>query len=226
MLSIKKIMNRTQDNNIIKKAWIPVKYLKKINNQTNYYIEDESFVEKKEFIDCSFSGAIENSEVEKNIFQKCTFENFQLAGVLFKNVRFNDCYTLNTGIKHSKLIRSEFNESKLLGISFDSSIGSDITFLNCNCQFADFRETKFKRTIFENCILREADFQGADLNGVTFNNCDLREAQFSFAILDGTNFCSSRIEGIKIQTESLRGAIVSYQQAAYLGTRFLGLNIH
>ena len=82
-----------------------------------------------------------------------------------------------------------------------------------------------KRVIFENCILREADFQGADLRDVIFKNCDLREAQFSFATLNGTNFCSSKIEGIKLQPESLRGAIVDYHQAAYLGTKFLGLNI-
>jgi uncharacterized protein YjbI with pentapeptide repeats len=218
-------MKQKHDSNIIKKAWIPTKHLKAIINKANYYIKDESFVEKKEFIDCSFSGVIENSELEQNIFRRCTFENFQMSGCLFKNVRFNDCCTLNTDIKHSKLIRSEFNDSKLLGISFDSSIGTEVTFLNSNCQFADFRKTKFKRTIFENCILREADFQGADLRGVTFSNCDLHEAQFSFAILDGTNFCSSRIEGIKIQTQSLRGAIVDYHQAAYLGARLLGVKI-
>jgi uncharacterized protein YjbI with pentapeptide repeats len=217
-------MNRPQDKTI-KNPQIPIKYLKKINNQTNYYVKDESFVEKKEFTNCSFSGVVENSEFEQNIFRKCSFENFKIAGFLFKNIRFDNCHTLSTSIKHSKIIRSEFIGSKLLGISFDSCIGLDISFSNCNCQLADFRNIKLTKTIFENCNLREADFQNADLRGVVFKNCDLREAQLSFAKLVGTNFCNSKIEGIKAQQESFYGAIVDYSQAAYLGAKFLKLKI-
>ena len=218
-------MKRIQDSKTIRKARIPAKYLKTIKNQTNYYIEDESFVENKEFIDCSFSGVTENSELEQNIFRKCSFDNFRIAGFLMENIIFDNCHTLSTSIKHSKIIRSGFESSKLLGISFDSCIGLDIAFLNCNCQLADFRRIKLTKTIFENCNLREADFQDADLRGVIFNNCDLREAQLSFAKLAGTNFCNSKIEGVKAQYESFQGAIVDYSQAAYLGSRFLKLKI-
>ncbi len=218
-------MNKEQEVNI-KKAWIPFKKMVKVCNQSNFLIEDDCIMEKKEFIGCSFSSSItENSELEQNIFEKCTFDDVQMISFLFKNIRFNNCGAISTNFKNSKFVRTEFNSSKLLGISFESSIGNDITFSKCNCQLADFRKTKLKKTIFENCILREADFQGADLSGVTFTNCDLREAQFSFAILNGTFFCGSKIEGIKVQAESLRGAIVDYHQAAYLGTKTLGLKI-
>jgi uncharacterized protein YjbI with pentapeptide repeats len=218
-------MNKIQINNDVKKAWIPVKSLKKINNNTNYYIENESFIEKKEFSDCTFTGISENSEFKQNIFIKCSFNNFKLTGFLIKNTRFDICYTESTAIKHSKIIRAEFNNSKLLGLAFYSNIGSDITFLNSNCQFADFNNTKFTKTIFENCNLQEANFQNADLRGVIFKNCDLRKAQFSFAKLFGTNFSNSKIEGVKAHYENFYGAIVDYSQAAYLGTKYLKLNI-
>ena len=219
------IMNQKQAVDI-KKAWIPLKKMTKVCNQSDCIIEDDCFIKKKEFVGCSFSDYItESTELEQIVFEKCTFDNIQMLSFLFKNIRFNNCRTINTNFKNSKIIRTEFNGSKLLGISFESCIGTDITFSKCNCQFADFRETKFKRTVFEDCILRESDFQGADLSGVIFRNCDLREAQFSFTVLNGTHFCSSRIEGIKIQAESLHGAIVDYHQAAYFGSKLLGLKI-
>jgi uncharacterized protein YjbI with pentapeptide repeats len=211
----------------IKKAWIPSKDLKNNSKQVICSVDDESFIAKNKFEDCSFLNiTAENSEVEQNIFEKCVFDNVKMSGLLLKNIRLNNCNTSHTSIKHSKIVRAEFNYSKCLGISFESSIGRDITFLNCNCQYADFRRMKFKTTIFEDCILREADFQGADLSGAIFKNCDLREAQLSFTKLNGTDFCSSKIEGIRIQPESLRGAIVDYHQAAYLGSKFLGVKIN
>jgi uncharacterized protein YjbI with pentapeptide repeats len=131
----------------------------------------------------------------------------------------------NANLKNSRLERVEFRMSKLLGISFFSCSGTDILFIGSNCQFADFRESKFRKAVFIDCNLREADFQGADLRGFTFSNCDLRESQLSFALLNGTNFCSSKIEGIRVEPESLSGAIVDYHQSAYLGAKLLKLNI-
>ena len=216
-----------KEYSIIKKAWIPLKKMVRISDQSNILIKDDCLIEKKVFVNCSsFTGVVENSELEQILFEKCIFSDIGMLSFLLKNIRFNNCNLIKTSFKNSKLIRTEFNSSKLLGISLESSIGSDITFSECNCQFADFRKTKFQKTIFENCILRETDFQGADLSKVIFKNCDLREAQLSFAKLNGSNFCSSKIEGIKAQPESLRGAIVDYHQAAYLGTKFLGLTIH
>lgn len=217
---------KEEEINEIKKAWIPNKSLTKIINKKDYYIEDDAFIHKNEFLDCSFTGSVENAELKQNLFTKCSFEKFKMRSFLINNIIFDKSYTLNTIIKDSKIIRTEFNNSKLLGMTFDTCSGNDITFLNSNCQFVNFRKTQFKRTIFENCILREADFQGADLRGVIFNNCDLREAEFSFAILDGVNFCNSRIEGIKIQSNTLHGAVVDYHQAAYLGAKYLGLKIN
>jgi uncharacterized protein YjbI with pentapeptide repeats len=142
MLSTRKIMNQEQKNNI-KKAWIPLNKMVKVCNQSNFLVEDDCLVEKKEFIDCSFSARItEDSELKQSIFEKCTFNNIQMLSFLLKNIRFNNCCTINTSFKNSKFIRTEFNSSKLLGISLDSSIGTDITFTKCNCQFADFRKTK------------------------------------------------------------------------------------
>ena len=218
-------MKQIESNKKIKKAGIPVKYLKRIWDEENYYIEDESCVENMEFINCLFSGVIENTDLENNIFRKCSFKDFYVEKFLFKNTIFDNCYTLKTCIKDSKIICSEFKNSKFLGISFNSCIGSDIMYLNCNCQLADFRGSVLKRTIFEDCNLQEADFQNADLRGVIFKNCDLREAQFSFTKLAGTNFCDSKIEGIKAQYDSFNGAIVDYSQAAYLGIKFLKLKI-
>ncbi len=209
----------------MKKVRISVDNLKTIKDQVNYSFEDESFVEKKEFIGCSFIGSTESSEFEKNIFKNCSLKDIRFNDFFIKNVGFDNCYAHNTLIKASKIVCSIFKNSKLLGISFNSCIGVDINFINCNIQFADFRNIKLTGTVFKDCNLREADFQSADLRGVVFKNCDLRETQFSFAKLTNTNFSGSKIEGIKVQYENLQGAVVDYNQAAYLGSKYLKLRI-
>ncbi len=218
---------KSERGNSVRKPSLPAKYLVETTDIPEDLIVDDCLIEGRKFLKCSFSPGEVREDIEfiRNLFEKCAFDGARILNAWFKNNRFNNCSMVNADFKNSRLDRVEFRMSKLLGMSFFSCSGTDISFTGSNCQFADFRETKFKRTVFDDCNLREADFQGANLSGVTFNNCDLREAQFSFAKLNGTNFCSSRIEGIRVQPESLRGAIVDYHQAAYLGTKLLKLKI-
>jgi uncharacterized protein YjbI with pentapeptide repeats len=226
-LDYKQDAMENKHENSIKKPSLPTKYLDEIANIPENFITDDSLVEGQKFLKCSFppDKAMEEIEFIQNLFEKCTLDNVQISNAWFKNNCFHDCSMANADFKNSRFERMEFRISKLLGMSFFSCSGTDISFTGSNCQFADFRETKFKKAVFDDCNLREADFQGANLSGVIFNNCDLREAQFSFAQLNGTRFCSSKIEGIRIQQESLRGAIVDYHQAAYLGAKLLKLEI-
>lgn len=219
-------MENKHENNI-RRPSLPTKYLAKITDIPDDFITDDCLVERKAFVCCSFSPdeVAEELEFIQNLFEKCAFDKVRFSNSLFRNNKFANCSMANANVKNSRFERVEFRMSKLLGMSFFSCSGTDISFIGTNCQFADFRETKFRKAFFDNCNLREADFQGADLRGFTFCNCDLREAQFSFAQLNGTNFCSSRIEGIRVQPESLRGAIVDYHQSAYLGTKLLKLKI-
>jgi uncharacterized protein YjbI with pentapeptide repeats len=204
-----------------------LKNLTEVSDLSKNFITDDSPIEGQKFLKCSFSPDKAMGEIEfiQNLFEKCILDNVQISNAWFKNNCLDNCSMANTDFKNSRLERVEFRMSKLLGMSFFSCSGTDISFTGSNCQFADFRETKFKKVVFDDCNLREADFQGANLSGVIFNNCDLREAQFSFTQLNRTSFCSSKIEGIKIQPESLRGAIVDYHQAAYLGAKLLKLEI-
>ncbi|MFA6716175.1 MAG: pentapeptide repeat-containing protein [Victivallales bacterium] len=213
--------------NDIKKISLPTKYLDEITDIPEGLVMDDCLIERKAFLKCSFSPDIqvEGMELFQNLFAKCTLDNVRILNAWFKNNRFDNCSMPNANFKRSRFEQAEFKMSKLLGMSFEACSGTNILFIGSNCQFADFRETTFRKTFFNDCNLREADFQGANLCEVTFNNCDLREAQFSFAQLNGTNFCSSRIEGIKVQPESLRGAVVDYHQSAYLGAKLLKLNI-
>jgi uncharacterized protein YjbI with pentapeptide repeats len=213
--------------NSIKKPSLPTRYLDEITDIPENLVTDDCLMERKAFVKCLFSSDIKTAGVEfvRNLFTKCMLDNVCISNAWFRNNRFDNCSMSNANFKGSRFEQVEFKMSKLLGMSFQACSGANILFSGSNCQFADFRETKFRKALFSDCNLREADFQGADLSGVIFNNCDLREAQFSFAQLNGTNFCSSRIEGIKVQPETLRGAIVDYHQSAYLGAKLLKLDI-
>ena len=216
-----------KNGNNIKNPYLPLKSLAQVTGSTNYTITDDCLVGKKAFMKYSFppDAQVEELEFIQNLFEKCIFDNMCISKALFRNNRFDNCTMANADFKRSIFERVEFTLSKLLGMSFQFCSGTDISFIGSNCQFADFRETKFRKAVFNECNLRGADFQGADLRGVTFHNCDLREAQLSFAMLNETNFCGSKIEGIRVQTESLCGAIVDYHQSAYLGAKLLKLTI-
>ncbi len=220
----KKMKNELANN--IRKPFLP-KNLEEITSQGENIITDDCIISGKLFQKYFFPSdtVAVTAEFIQNAFKQCTLDRVRITSALFRNNKFDNCSLANADFNHSKLERMEFNDSKLLGASFAFSTGADLSFIRANCQFADFRETKFRRAFFEGCNLREADFQGADLRGATFQNCDLRQAQFSFALLNGTNFCESNLEGIRVQPESLRGAIVDYHQSAYLGALLLKLTI-
>ena len=83
---------------------------------------------------------------------------------------------------------------------------------------------KFKNAVFEDCVLDEADFYQADLTGTIFSGCVLNAAQFQGTKLLKTDFRSSKIEGIKVDPMSIKGAIIDPAQAIDL-VHMLGVTI-
>ena len=90
----------------------------------------------------------------------------------------------------------------------------------CTGRMLQFRFGRLKFARFEDCDLRDSDFQGTDLSGVIFSDCDLRNAEFSQTTLVGTDLTTSRIDGIRVNQESVKGLIVEPQQAAHLAALF------
>ncbi len=72
--------------------------------------------------------------------------------------------------------------------------------------------SKFKNVAFEHCILEEADFYGADLNGNIFTDSDLTKAEMSASKLKNVDFRTSKISGLGLNIESLKGAIIDPSQ--------------
>lgn len=200
-----------------KAPWIPEKSLRDIAlTEPELVFDGSRFLEKVRVANCRWRTEHPgDTEIAKVVITNCRLDTTAFSPTL-RHVKFLDCSLANAHWRGARAVRVEMIGCRLIGFSVPHSTGTDLRFSSCKCHSADFSDTHWKRCVFENCDLTEATFQGADLSGVTFRECRLRGTQFSFATLNGTDFRGSDITGFKVQTESLKGAVVDYHQAAAL----------
>ncbi len=155
--------------------------------------------------------------------QHISFDQLQLQSVVlsktrFKKVQLLDCRLLACDLANAEWSEAVLSRVELLGChltGFQSGEGllQDVLFKECRGSFVQFALTKFKNVRFEDCDLSEANFFEADLSGVTFLNCDLRQADFAKAKLIGADLRGSKIDGIRIGPNELKGATIDPTQA-------------
>lgn len=147
-----------------------------------------------------------------------------LPGLSMEGMVLEGCDLANARWEESRFVKVQARECRMTGIGLFSSRGTECLFDSCEVSFGDFRSSVFRKCRFMNCNLRGADFQGADLRETLFENCNLCEAQFSFTRLEGTDLRGSRIDGLRVGMDNLRGAIVDPFQAARLAG-LMGLRV-
>lgn len=109
--------------------------------------------------------------------------------------------------------RVELRDCRLVGIDVSGATLRDLRCTDCQISLARAFGTTLERCWFENCDLRECDFDEATLAGVVFRSCDLRQARFASSKLDQTDVRGSRVEGIVVHPDLLRGAVIAPEQA-------------
>lgn len=98
------------------------------------------------------------------------------------------------------------------GLQFLDLRSKNSVFLNSKLNLAAFHGSKFRGDLFEDCDLCEANFEGVEFVDVVFRNCDLRSARFPNCLLRNVDFRGSRLGGMQIDPEKLRGACVDAAQ--------------
>ena len=109
-----------------------------------------------------------------------------------------------------------------MGINLCEATLRDVTFENCNGQYAFFNYSNCKRVAFLRCQLISSDFKNSVFSKVEFQDSNLIQAQMNFTNLKGIDFTSCDIEGIGVNITDINGAIVNAMQAVSLST-LLGL---
>ncbi len=180
--------------------------LERLRSETD--LENETFVgldahgldlSGKELYRCTFRGVkLTETRWRKTRLEECVFEDCDMT-------RF-DC----TDLSLSGVV---LRRTKLLGVDFtDLAANPDVTFEECNLEYAVFkktnlrkskiRDTNLRASTFVECDLVEAELSRCDLAGATFEGSNLGKADLgttSGAFIDPVR---NKVKGLRLPVES------------------------
>ena len=162
-------------------------------------------------------------------FEHCKFTNISmqrgiLRNITFKDVIFEQCNFSNTKFVDTSFIRCEFNNCKVSGCDFAENRLYNVAFIETNASYINLSMASIENILFKDTVLKSSDFQENKLKNIYFNNADLSCARFFKTSLKGIDLSNSKIEGIAISIEDIRGAIIDELQAVDL-LYLVGVNL-
>lgn len=152
--------------------------------------------------------------------ERATFARTVLKRPRVRDARLTASDLSNAAWSHADFCRVEILAGRLTGFKAVEAGFTDVRFVGCKAEMAQFRHATFRDAAFEDCVLREADFQGADLQGVRFRGSDLQGANFTGAKLAQADFRGVRLDQVSLRPEDLRGMIIDSAQALELAAFF------
>ena len=201
---------------------------KLINGIENIYIEVNDIEDEDSFKDgCISDFKFENQEAAHVCFERVIFRNVEFKAVAFNfleltDVRFENCDLSNANFNGAIIHRTEFINCKLLGLNLSDATLQNVHIEQCNGKFALVSYAHMKKVMFEESIFESSNFQNSHFDKVKIEKCNFRLSQMYGTSLSGMDLSNSDVEGLGIQLEDLRGAIVSPMQAVDF-SRLLGL---
>lgn len=159
------------------------------------------------------------------LFDAVSIERANLSGTVLRRLRLRDVRLLKSDLSNANwpaaaFDRVELHEGRLTGLKAIEARFSDVRFVGCKADLAQFRHATFRDVRFEDCVLRDADFQGADLRGVSFRGCDVQGANFTAAKLEKADFRGVRLDHLILRPADLKGMIIDSGQAMELSGYF------
>lgn len=151
-------------------------------------------------------------------FEHCKFNNIwmqkgTLEKLTFRDVVFEQCDFSNTEFLETSFIRCEFNNCKVSGCNFAESRLYNVAFIETNASYMNLSMTSVENILFKNAGLKNSYFQENKIKNIYFDNVDLTQSKFFKTSLNGADLSSSKIEGIAISIEDIKGAIIDQFQA-------------
>lgn len=165
-----------------------------------------------------------NGRIERSVLDAVRLIGADASSLLVRACDLQRCDLSGATMEAASLIRCRIDGCKLTGSTLDRAILRDTVFMECRADLLRLQHAQLEHVRFERCQLRSAFFNGASMPKTVFEECDLTDADFSGADISDSDLRRSRIEGIRIAPDQLRGVIVSHDQALYLAG-LLGLVI-
>jgi uncharacterized protein YjbI with pentapeptide repeats len=150
---------------------------------------------------------------ESAVLDHVSLADRTFASIVWKDVRLVSCDLANLETRHLTLVRVEFIDCRMTGLRAGVADCQDVLISEGDQRYSQFRYSKFRSSEFNSCNFEEADFQGTDLSGSIFRKCNLKNAEMSKVKLQNADLRGSQIEGLHLNAEDVRGAIVDLPQA-------------
>jgi uncharacterized protein YjbI with pentapeptide repeats len=153
-------------------------------------------------------------------FLECAFSKVSMAGGRLQRSSLRDVWMRDVRLTGTSLVETSWldvtiQSSALAGTQIYGAGLRRVTFSGCKLDSVNFRGTGLTGVKFDRCVLRDVDFGGATLAGCAFAGSELSRTDFTRARLDGTDLRDAEL-GIIVDSESLRGAIISTAQLVLL----------
>ncbi len=186
-------------------------------------IQDEDGFRDSCICDCSIeSQSAAHVSFERVIFKNVEFKAVALDQLELTDTRFENCDLSNVAFNGAIIHRTEFINCKLVGLNLSDAALHNVYIEGCNGRFALISYARMKRVVFSNSVFENSNFQNSHFEKIQFSECNLRLSQMSGTSLSGIDLSSCDLEGLGIQPEDLRGAIVTPLQAVDF-SKLLGL---
>lgn len=205
--------------------------LAKVFNESTLFLsslltenEIQSFTFKDELIEGFNRDSI---SIENCVFNNCNLLTSRLYKAQFCDVIFKNCNLSNLDLSECNLCRVEFIECKLTGTNLTKARINHVTFANCKSDYILFSGSKCNNVAFIENDLEGGAFDNCTLTNTYFIKSKLVESEFYYTNLKGIDLSDCDISAMRISNISsheLKGAVITYQQAAELA-KLLGVII-
>lgn len=162
-------------------------------------------------------------------FDSCKFEKIDFHLLNLKNVFFCDCIfehvdCANFEFYKTNFTRCQFIDCKMIGTSFIDSVLVDVCISSSLLRYSNFSNCKLQHFALVKTDCSQTSFHYMNVKDFSISQSNLQGAEFLETSLKQVDLSDSSIEGIVIDLRSLKGAKVSFEQAASLA-QILGVII-
>ena len=161
-------------------------------------------------------AAFEGADAASSRFLECAFTGVSFQDGGLQRSRLTDVWLRDVRLTGTSLAETEWTDATLIAsaVAGAEAFGAQlrrVTFHGCKLDSVNFRDAVFTEVTFEDCLLRDVDFTGASLTSTAFPRSRLAQVTFERMTLDRVDLRDAEL-GIKTDTVSLRGAIVTTAQ--------------
>jgi uncharacterized protein YjbI with pentapeptide repeats len=153
-------------------------------------------------------------------FLECAFSRVALTGGKLQRCSLRDVWMRDVRLTGTSMAETNWLDvtvlsSSLAGVQVYGSELRRVVFSGCKLDSVNFRGARLADVTFDRCVLRDVDFADAELTGCAFGGSQLTRTDFTRTRMDRTDLRGAEL-GIIIDTQSLRGAIISPGQLVVL----------